>query len=177
MKHTCTLRNSIACLLVTVFLGAGGCEKDSAWDNILSQVREDFPDVRMMTTQQLAEWQADPQRDPPLLLDTRAAEEYGVSHLRGAVLVDSDEVLRAVLNGIDPDRAIVVYCSVGYRSAKAARDIQALGFQNVTNLEGSIFAWANEGRPVFRGDEPASKVHPYDEQWGKLLDEKYHPGR
>jgi rhodanese-related sulfurtransferase len=177
MKHTYTLRSCLVYLLTTVFLGVGGCEKDSAWDNILSQVREDFPDVRMMTTQELADWQADPQRDPPLLLDVRAAQEYGVSHLRGAVLADSDSALRAALDGIDPARPIVVYCSVGYRSAQAARDIQKLGFQNVTNLEGSIFAWANEGRPVFRDGKPTDKVHPYDQRWGKLLDKRYHPPR
>jgi len=177
MKHRHILRNCFACLLAAVFLGIGGCEKDSAWDKVLSQVRRDFPDVRMMTTQELADWQADPQRDPPLLLDVRAAEEYGVSHLRGAVLADSGSALRSALDGIDPDRPIVVYCSVGYRSAKAARNIQEMGFQNVTNLEGSIFAWANEGRPVFRNGEQASKVHPYDKQWGELLDEKYHPAK
>jgi rhodanese-related sulfurtransferase len=177
MKHTHVIHNFSACFCVMVLMGVGGCEKDSAWDDILSQVREDFPDVRMMTTQQLADWQADPQRDPPLLLDTRTAQEYEVSHLRGAVLADSDSALRAVLDGIDPDRAIVVYCSVGYRSAAAAQKIQGMGFKNVTNLEGSIFAWANQGRPVFRGGEPTDKVHPYDEQWGKLLDERYHPAR
>ena len=93
-----------ACLCAAVFLGIGGCENDSAWDKILSQVREEFPDVRMTTTQELADWQADPQRDPPLLLDARAAEEYDVSHLHGAVLVDSDSALREALNGVAPGR-------------------------------------------------------------------------
>jgi rhodanese-related sulfurtransferase len=177
MKHKHPLRNCIACLLATMFLGVGGCEKDSAWDNILSQVREDFPDVRMTTTQELADWQTDPQREPPLLLDVRAAEEYSVSHLRGAVLADSDSSMRSALSGVNLNRPIVVYCSVGYRSAVAVRDIQAMGFKNVTNLEGSIFAWANEGRPVFRGGEPTDKVHPYDKRWGRLLDERYHPAK
>jgi hypothetical protein len=40
----------------------------------------------------------------------------------------------------------------------------------VRNLDGSIFAWANEGRPLERNGQPAQLVHPYDALWGKLLD-------
>lgn len=181
MKTRHAIRNCFACLCAAVLmLGCGSTEDPpgiSQWEEVLSRVREDFPDVRMTTTQQLADWQADTQRGPPLLLDARAADEYSVSHLRGAVLADSDLALRTALNGVGPDDPVVVYCSVGYRSAKTVQDIQEMGYQNVTNLEGSIFAWANEGRPVFRGNEPVSEVHPYDEQWGKLLDGQYHPAR
>ena len=38
------------------------------------------------------------------------------------------------------------------------------------NMEGSIFKWANEGRPVYRDGERVEKVHPYNETWGRLLD-------
>ncbi len=38
------------------------------------------------------------------------------------------------------------------------------------NLKGSIFQWANEGRPVVRDGEPVREVHPYDAVWGRLLD-------
>lgn len=165
------------CFSAVLTLGCSSCAEDSAWDKILSRVRREFPDVGMTTTQELADWQGKSKGDPPLLLDARAAEEFGVSHLRGAVLVDSDSALGEALEGVDPGRPIVVYCSVGYRSAKVVRDLQGMGFQNVTNLEGSIFAWANEGRPVFRGGESVAWVHPYDERWGKLLDQRYHPPR
>lgn len=37
------------------------------------------------------------------------------------------------------------------------------------NLEGSIFAWANEGRPLVDDKGLATKVHPYDAKWGELL--------
>ena len=43
------------------------------------------------------------------------------------------------------------------------------GYTEVYNLEGSIFAWANEGRPVYRGKERVQVVHPYDKIWGRLL--------
>ena len=38
------------------------------------------------------------------------------------------------------------------------------------NLEGSIFKWANEKRPmVDREDQPTSFAHPYNAVFGKLL--------
>ena len=45
---------------------------------------------------------------------------------------------------------------------------------HVANLEGSIFAWANEDRPLVQGDgegagAPTSLVHPYDADWGNLV--------
>ena len=40
----------------------------------------------------------------------------------------------------------------------------------VYNLEGSLFKWANESRPmVDHKDRPTSCVHPYNVVWGKLL--------
>ena len=41
---------------------------------------------------------------------------------------------------------------------------------SVYNLKGSIFKWANEGRPVVDSSGQAvSKVHPYSAVWGKCL--------
>jgi rhodanese-related sulfurtransferase len=145
------------------------------WGGALLMVRTDFPAVRHISTTDLAGWQADPTREAPLLLDTRAVEEYEVSHLRGAVLADSDTAIQEALRGQSRDRAIVLYCSVGYRSSDAAQKLQQQGYQNACNLEGSIFAWANEGRPVVRGDEAVSEVHPFNDEWGVLLDQRYHP--
>ena len=60
-------------------------------------------------------------------------------------------------DGIAKDAPIVTYCSVGYRSGKMAERLQAAGYTNVRNLEGSIFKWANEHRPLVRGEsEPVA---------------------
>ena len=64
----------------------------------------------------------------------------------------------------------MVYCSVGVRSAGVARRLRAAGFAEVENLEGSVFRWANEGRPlVAAGGAATDVVHPYDAAWGRLL--------
>ena len=51
-----------------------------------------------------------------------------------------------------------------------AAKLQRRGYTNVHNLEGSIFEWANSGRALSRADGPATAVHPYDAEWGRLLE-------
>ena len=129
-----------------------------------------YPGVRTVTTGALAAELGD---RGPLLLDAREADEYAVSHLPGARRVDPDASagsLAAALGGVARDRPVVVYCSVGIRSAGVAERLAAAGFTDVRNLEGSIFRWANEGRPLERGGGAADRVHPYDATWGRLLD-------
>jgi rhodanese-related sulfurtransferase len=136
--------------------------KQISWQVINVTLHQKYADVRAIQTQALADWLADPARVQPLLLDVREPAEYALSHLPGAKNVNL-----AKLDVLPPDKAspIVVYCSVGLRSADAARHLKALGYSNVFNLEGSIFQWANEDRAL----EGGSRVHPYDAQWGRLL--------
>lgn len=107
--------------------------------------------------------------DRPWLLDARAPEEYAVSHLPGAIRVAKPEDAVKQIGAGQPARAVVVYCSVGYRSADFAARLQSHGITNVFNLEGSIFQWANESRPLFRGTTPIQVVHPFDRHWGRFL--------
>ncbi|MEM8660723.1 MAG: rhodanese-like domain-containing protein [Pseudomonadota bacterium] len=71
-----------------------------------------------------------------------------------------------------------MYCSVGYRSSKATEQLLKLGLSNVHNLEGSIFEWANEGKPLVQGGSdsltPSHVVHPFDDNWGQLLRVELH---
>ncbi len=124
----------------------------------------EFPGVQHITTKKLAQWLESAQ--PPLLLDARSVEEYAVSHLQAAQRIDP---VAPEFVGVPLDVPIVVYCSVGYRSAKIAQKLQDMGRKNVFNLEGSIFQWVNEGRPVFNEEGLTERVHPYDDRWGSLL--------
>ena len=60
------------------------------------------------------------------------------------------------------------------RSAKLARTLQEAGFLNVLNLDASIFDWANRGLPLTDGTTATSGVHPFDANWGVLLDARRH---
>jgi rhodanese-related sulfurtransferase len=140
------------------------------WSTTLKMIRAKFPGVVQLSTDSLQTWlDESATAERPLLLDVREKEEYEVSHLKGAVPALTEKEALQALEGVSPDQPVVLYCSVGYRSSEMAGFLQKRGFGKVYNLEGSIFAWANEGRPIYRGDERVHKVHPYDRVWGKLL--------
>ena len=144
----------------------------AAWRAVDAQVRAAHPDVPLIGTDTLAAWLGQP--GAPLLLDARTAREYAVSHLPGAVRVDPDAPAEALADTLaalraDPSRPVVVYCSVGWRSAGVAERLRAAGAGDVRNLRGSIFRWASEGRPLVADGHPASRVHPFDAVWGRLL--------
>ena len=106
----------------------------------------------------------------PVLLDTREAPEFAVSHLRGARLVGYDAFSLAAVQDVPKDAPIVVYCSVGARSEKIGAQLQQAGFTNVRNLYGGIFEWVNEGQPVVKAaNKPTDRVHAYSRTWGIWL--------
>ncbi len=149
-----------------------GEDNTMSWSMTLKTIRTKFPTVTHISTDTLQSWLDEPpQRENLLLFDVREPEEYAVSHLQDARPVPSkDEALKA-LQGAPSDQRIVLYCSVGYRSSELAQFLMKKGYTEIYNLEGSIFAWANEGRPVYRGKERVTVVHPYDRTWGRLLKE------
>ena len=140
------------------------------WSDVDRLIAERYPGVPQMTTGQLAAT-LDTGRRPVVLLDARAEEEYAVSHLAGAHHAPTvDEATRVVLDS-PPDALVVAYCSVGVRSSALAARLRERGIAEVHNLQGSLFAWANEGRPVYRGHARVAEVHPFDVRWGTLLQE------
>ncbi|RZL16823.1 MAG: rhodanese-like domain-containing protein [Hymenobacter sp.] len=114
----------------------------------------------------------------PVLLDTREASEFAVSHLRDARLVGYDTFSLAAVRNLPKDTAIVVYCSVGVRSEKIGARLSQAGFTNVRNLYGGLFEWVNEGQPVYtEANQLTTRVHAYAPSWGIWLqrgDKVYH---
>jgi rhodanese-related sulfurtransferase len=127
-----------------------------------------YPDVRWVDGETLAKWMGGSLRTELILLDVRTAEEQQVSHLRGARYVDPDDPDIGAL-GIGSDATVVVYCSIGYRSASIVDDLEEVGITDIYNLEGGLFQWANGGRPIFRGSERVHEVHPFNRIWALLL--------
>lgn len=159
-------------LLGGMIPGVSGCGQEQSWQLVNRMITSDFPNVHHISTDSLAAWLADSSRSAPLLLDVRKPEEYAVSHLPGAVRVDPETTDFSFLDSVDHAAPIVAYCSVGYRSSGLAEQLQKAGFTNVLNLQGSIFQWANEGRPVYRQEKKVQQVHPYDKIWGRLLNKE-----
>ena len=131
-----------------------------------------FPTVQWISTSELALWLEDPLKIQPMLLDARSEAEYSLSHLKSSKRIDPKHPDLPALAG-SKDQPIVVYCSVGYRSAAVASHLAQAGFSHIYNLEGSLFEWVNSGRPVFKDDCPTMLVHPYNSIWGKLLKHRH----
>lgn len=153
-----------------------------AWKGVKNWVQRSFASVPAISTADLADW-LHKETPSPLLIDARSAEEYSVSHLPGAdraqTVAEAETVIKAA--GISKQMAaqapIVLYCSIGYRSGRLGKALQAAGYR-VMNLEGSIFQWANEGRSLVTANlserssahHSTPQVHPYSWLWGLLLD-------
>ena len=158
-------RGVVAALLVfaaPVALAVETSAQSQRLTTMQQELREKFPQVSHLSI-------ADVQRlgASALLVDVRAADEFAVSHLPGAVHADSAAALDA-LRLAHPERELVLYCSVGYRSSVAAQALRERAPDaRVHNLSGSLFAWANQGLPLMRGDEATTAVHPYNRWWGR----------
>ncbi|MEZ5077391.1 MAG: molybdopterin-synthase adenylyltransferase MoeB [Solirubrobacterales bacterium] len=84
-----------------------------------------------------------------VLIDTREPHEYQEVRLEGGKLVPpallGDEIATAA-----PNKAarVIVYCRSGNRSATAAAQMGALGYENVASMAGGILLWQEQGLPV-----------------------------
>ncbi len=162
------LQHQIAALFLLPLCSITAAAQSAGLAAVRQSIRVIY-DVPQLSTDSLASWLAGPDI-PPILIDVRSADEFAVSHLRGARRLDPKAENLLSLNDLPRDTPVVTYCSVGIRSSAMARRLLRAGFTNVANLDGSIFAWANEGRTVYRRDQPVSEVHPYNALWGRLLD-------
>lgn len=84
-----------------------------------------------------------------VLIDVRTPNEFKSGHIENAVNIDiySDE-FKQKLSGLDKNTAVYVYCKKGGRSAKAARTMIDMGFQEVYDLDGGMRSWEKQNLKV-----------------------------
>lgn len=70
------------------------------------------------------------------LIDVRTREEYADEHLPNAINIPVDEISRRLSEVGPKDKAVVVYCRSGARSAAAASALKSAGYVEVYNLGG-----------------------------------------
>lgn len=78
--------------------------------------------------------------EPPMLVDVRTAPEWAEAHIDGASNLPLGH-LGEHIGELPADRALVVYCASGYRSAIAASLLEREGRGEVANLVGGLAAW------------------------------------
>jgi adenylyltransferase/sulfurtransferase len=83
------------------------------------------------------------------LVDVRESYEWSIGHLPGARLVPLD-TLPQMVDSLDRETEMVVYCHHGMRSDMAAEWLRERGFGRVRNLIGGIDRWSLEVDPSVR---------------------------
>lgn len=85
------------------------------------------------------------------IIDVRAAEEYANGYIRTAINSDYySATFTDELNRLDKDKAYLIYCRTGRRSASALDIMRQLGFGEVYNMLGGILQWEAEGLPIVK---------------------------
>ena len=79
-----------------------------------------------------------------MLLDVRTDGEWAEARIPGSVHVPMDELMDRLDEVADQ---VVCVCAVGARSARVAQFLSA-GGREAVNLDGGIYAWADDGLPV-----------------------------
>ena len=84
-----------------------------------------------------------------IILDIRTPEEFADGIIAGAVNIDFYESdFAANLDALDKDASYVVYCRSDNRSGQAMDTFADLGFQAVSEIDGGIVNWYEQGLPV-----------------------------
>jgi len=83
------------------------------------------------------------------VIDVRSSEEYKKGHIKFALNLEYNESsIAELLETLDMDKPVFVYCKTGASSMKAAAKMIEMGFRAVYNLQGGIAAWTNAGKPL-----------------------------
>lgn len=94
-------------------------------------------------------------REPFVLLETLAAEQFRHAHLPGAVNAPPDRV-RQLAPVLVPNKQteVITYCAGPkcHASSEAARELKALGYTNVRHYAGGKQDWTAAGLPLERGE-------------------------
>ncbi|KTD78404.1 rhodanese-like domain-containing protein [Legionella waltersii] len=86
------------------------------------------------------------QQEPVVVIDVREESEWETGHIANSIHISKGVIERDIEKVItDPNTAIVVYCSGGYRCALVAESLQKMGYMNVSSLNTGLQGWLNEG--------------------------------
>jgi rhodanese-related sulfurtransferase len=82
-------------------------------------------------------------------IDCRENEEWNEAHILGVELLPLSQFetkYEAILK--DKNASIIIHCRSGKRSMNACMFLLSKGYTDLTNVEGGIMAWIQEGLPT-----------------------------
>ncbi len=99
------------------------------------------------------------------LLDIREGYEFDVSHIKGAVRFDE-----SVIDNLDKEKPLMLYCTMGLRSNKLAKRLQKEGFKSIYELKSGLIGWSNSELPMVNSNNEVTKeVHVYNRYFKPFL--------
>lgn len=96
--------------------------------------------------------------DDAVMVDVREDSEYSAGHVQDSIHIPLGK-LNERMAELDAykNRAVVVGCRSGHRSARACAMLRKQGFEKVYNLRGGILAWESASLPVSKGGNKRKK--------------------
>jgi rhodanese-related sulfurtransferase len=84
-----------------------------------------------------------------VVLDIRSPDEFAAGHIRDARHIPLKE-LKSRISELDKfkSKSVIVVCSSGSQSARAASVLKGAGFNEVYSLDGGLAAWRAQGLPT-----------------------------
>jgi len=79
--------------------------------------------------------------DVPLIIDARTWKEYRKDRIHGARLIESSTSLKSLVDSLDKEQPIFIYCDDNKRSTAACSFLKDWGYTNVSELAGGLIAW------------------------------------
>lgn len=86
----------------------------------------------------------------PVLIDARDIRQFSKYKIEGSVHAPTKKSLMPILDTLDREIPVFLYCEVGFSSRLAAKIVADQGFKKIYNLEKGIFYWKKQGFPVVR---------------------------
>ncbi|MCX7744088.1 MAG: rhodanese-like domain-containing protein [Flavobacteriales bacterium] len=84
-------------------------------------------------------------------LDVRTEVEYEIiGHIKGFIQINgnSKNFEKKVLQTLNPNLPVAVYCMSGHRSTNACKKLERIGFKKIYELDGGIIQWIAIGGKI-----------------------------
>jgi len=136
--------------------------KQQRVETMLKGIDEKFPSIKQLSVSDIENI------NNYLFVDVRENEERKISKIPSSISLT--EFLKDSEKYFSSNKAIVFYCTIGYRSSVAAQQFKG---KNVANLRGSLISWAWNGKELVDSkNNKTKKIHVYGRKWD-LLPEAY----
>ncbi len=83
------------------------------------------------------------------VIDVRSEIQYSSKHINKAINIEvENDDLNGVLDKMDKNEPLLIYCNKGGQSERCAKVLQERGFKLIYDLDGGIAKWEESGREV-----------------------------